>query len=730
MATEILRPDGDGDYSNIEDRYPWTDYHYEVVDEEAPDDAGSFLTMYSTTEQKDAYTLQATSIPSGSTINSVKVYFRIWELQYQASFRPYLRLGSNETAGTEVSTNGNDEWATHSEVLSRPGGGSWQVSDLNSLQVAIGLKEVTSDPYCTQVYVEVDYTAATPKASSDTGSGADAIVSLGVEPKSHQWEITADSNQHNDYGLGYPLTYAFIIPSGITAGKVYYKFSPDASYEQLTEKTTNDFFNGINAVRFDFANDRAYVSIAFDADSDKIYLKFTDGEDNPIDVGSLFIADYYDNRGAVVCVTADDLSSDSTDSFNLAMDACQARNIWITVGVITDPSSPPNWSNLQSQINQGSVEAAAHSRTHPHIPYGDYDAEIGGSLQDIKDNVDLPSIYKKGSTEYVWTWIEPYGESDATQRAKCGQYKYLADRSIADQDVFSTWDATNGLFNRAGRSMVMGTDGETDAAVLNAKFDSVKNAGGIYHLMCHPEDVDWSENEYAIEHLDYIKDKKDVWYVGFGALYQYRYVCVQADVDITPMKTSSETGSGTEASTQTATLAEAETGGGVDAIVPGNPSAMFTKDDTGSGVEGLLARILGLTETGAGADAVAQAQAILEGADTGAGADAYVSLEKTGAKTSSDAGSGVEGTPVPTASLAGSETGSGIDATIARLLAAFDTGYGVEAADVEVEEMFKELFATELGEGVDALVVRRSISAGSEGTKFFGGGYRPPHRAS
>ncbi len=80
--------------------------------------------------------------------------------------------------------------------------------------------------------------------------------------------------------------------------------------------------------------------------------------------------------------------------------------------------------------------------------------------------------------------------------------------------------------------------------------------------------------------------------------------------------------------------------------------------------------------------------------DTGSGADAYVSLETGEAKTSSDAGSGVDGTPVPSASLAGSETGSSIDAIIARLLAAFDTGGGVEAASIEVGELFQELFAS------------------------------------
>jgi hypothetical protein len=176
MATEILRPDGDGDYSNIEDRYPWTDGHYEVVDEETPDDANSYLIMYSTSEQKDAFTLEATSIPSGATINSVKVYFRVKERESEAWYRPYLRLGSNETAGTWITPSGGQVWATHSEALSRPGGGSWQVSDLNSLQVAIGMKQSPSDPYCTQVYVEVDYTEVTEKESSDTGSGAEAKV--------------------------------------------------------------------------------------------------------------------------------------------------------------------------------------------------------------------------------------------------------------------------------------------------------------------------------------------------------------------------------------------------------------------------------------------------------------------------------------------------------------------------------------------------------------------------
>ncbi|GAJ05957.1 unnamed protein product, partial [marine sediment metagenome] len=51
------------------------------------------------------------------------------------------------------------QWLTFSEVLDRPGGGAWAVADLNNLQVAIGLEvPAANNAYCTQVYVEVDYT--------------------------------------------------------------------------------------------------------------------------------------------------------------------------------------------------------------------------------------------------------------------------------------------------------------------------------------------------------------------------------------------------------------------------------------------------------------------------------------------------------------------------------------------------------------------------------------------
>jgi len=103
--------------------------------------------------------------------------------------------------------------------------------------------------------------------------------------------------------------------------------------------------------------------------------------------------------------------------------------------------------------------------------------------------------------------------------------------------------------------------------------------------------------------------------------------------------------------------------------------------------------------------------------DTGSGADAYVSLETGEAKTSSDIGSGVDGTPVQTATIAGNETGSGIEAFVARLLVVFDTGSGVEVA--QLVGLLKELFASELGEGCDLLTAKIEMPTKGGGMKLW-----------
>jgi len=159
-----------------------------------------------------------------------------------------------------------------------------------------------------------------------------------------------------------------------------------------------------------------------------------------------------------------------------------------------------------------------------------------------------------------------------------------------------------------------------------------------------------------------------------------------------------------------------DTGSGADAKVTGNPLATLTKSETGSGADVIAQAeaILQKADSGSGADALVSFLASLVLSESGSGVDAYVSLEMTEPKTSSDSGSGTEGTPVPSALLAGSETGSAIEALIARLLAAFDTGTGIEVCS-----LLKELFASELGWGSDSLIAKIEIPTKGGGMKLW-----------
>jgi hypothetical protein len=370
------------------------------------------------------------------------------------------------------------------------------------------------------------------------GSGTDYNENAKTPPEGHvylglpgedlsQWKISVNSSIYASYGLAYPLTYVFNIS---TPPKVYCRFLYGQSWTLLPNKTENDFFNGINAVRFDASNNRAYVSVAFSEPSSSIYLNFTDTYDRPIEARFIEIAKYYDNRKAVVVATADDWTNTWDSDFQWACYLFRSRNLWLTAAIVTAQAP---WASIQSMLDAGYIEPASHSYNHPSLPYADYDLQIGRSKQDIIGNLILPALNRIGSTEYVWAWIEPYGNAtDATCRQKLGEYKYLCDRSYyAPNDTVASWDQTNGLYERIGSSVIV--DWDLTREQYNSKFDQVYNSGGIYHILFHP----WADPSYHTsfyEHLDYIKERKDVWYAGFGHLYVYHFAQERGLISVSP----------------------------------------------------------------------------------------------------------------------------------------------------------------------------------------------------
>ena len=349
-------------------------------------------------------------------------------------------------------------------------------------------------------------------------------------------KITVDSAAHTDYGLSYPITYKFSIPAVATNLTAYEKKALSDAWTQLPTKTTDDFFNGINAVRFDYTNDFAYVSVAFGDTSDIIYLIFKDSTGTLLsNVSFVKITDYYDNRVATCVITADDWIDDRNMNFKDVCDAHQSRQIWLSPGLVTGNIGSSTWLDIQADLDEGYVEPVAHSRTHPCThpctPY-DYDSEINGSKQDIIDNLNLPALNKKGSTEYVYAWTAPCSCLSAGMMGKLGTYRYLESTGgnfSTNYGSFPSWDSTNGLYeawNRYGYA-----EDETEAA-MNSQWDTDYTAGNIYHLGRHPHKLNLTPGSNILNHLDYIKGKKDVWYVGMGHLFVYHYVKERNKVEI------------------------------------------------------------------------------------------------------------------------------------------------------------------------------------------------------
>lgn len=206
--TETLRPNAAGSTTGLEE-VVGAATHWEAVDEESADDTTSYVYDTRASNYADTYNITNTSIPAGSTINSVTVYYRVWR-----NYGTSKAAGGVYLNGTTVWDSWREPslsaWTTYSASLSRPGGGSWTQSDLDSLQVGVQLwnPDAGHETRCTQVYAVVDYTelpgitcAATTGATKDVrgtydGSNIKLYVD-DVEEASESLTGNIDTNANN-----------------------------------------------------------------------------------------------------------------------------------------------------------------------------------------------------------------------------------------------------------------------------------------------------------------------------------------------------------------------------------------------------------------------------------------------------------------------------------------------------------------------------------------------------
>ena len=108
--------------------------------------------------------------------------------------------------------------------------------------------------------------------------------------------VTIDPQIHIDYGVVYPLTYEFSIPNNISGLLAYKKYSANEAWTPLEEKLSDEFFNALEVVRFEYDSNKVFLSAGFADSTDTLFLKITDSSYQNITITFNQICKYYDRN--------------------------------------------------------------------------------------------------------------------------------------------------------------------------------------------------------------------------------------------------------------------------------------------------------------------------------------------------------------------------------------------------------------------------------------------------
>jgi len=385
-----------------------------------------------------------------------------------------------------------------------------------------GSKNPTHD-YLTPGSYSVGLTVTAPDGTDTLVKSNYVQVLEPIPPGNNEYLIQVDPAAHRKFGLYYPVTYKFRIPTGLSGLSAQYRYIA-ADWNTLPVRTSTEIFNGIDAARFDYDRGFAYISIRLSRASDNIYLRVIDGTGEPVSIVFDSIPPYYDERKAAVTITLDDWDIWADASFRLAVDQLNSLGLYYTVGLrLMDPP----WASYQEKINQSGdfLEITSHTIYHSCDPetyqlHG-YDTEIVGSRDLIRLYLTFPAH------PYIPLFMEPCGYSDDTLQSWVTTGDYLISRSVVDPlSGFAPWDQVAGRYSRYGVTYDWwGNDTQSAMNAANALFDSTLAAGGIYHFMDHPwQTGHFVAGSYEMQHLNHIKGRTNVWYVPFGQMYLYHYL--------------------------------------------------------------------------------------------------------------------------------------------------------------------------------------------------------------
>jgi len=400
-------------------------------------------------------------------------------------------------------------------------------------------------------------------------SGAAGLARAHAEAPATTYTISIDKAMWEKWGFQYPATYVFRVSAVSPEAKAERRDGPSGEWTPLAVRTADDLFSGIECVRWDAAQGRAYVSVGFHT-ANTIELRLAG-------VGSAEFdstAAYYDHRKAAYTLSNDNWgrlatanpgaawqgpTNDASDKYQAAVHVCRGFHLPLSIAINSHMAGgPAMWQRMQEELHPGELawEPAIHTRTHPcsvHAYEADgYQAQILGCRDDILKNLsNIPY------GQHVFEYILPCGYHDDRLAATAAR-EFLFLRPYNGHDnpastVFAAWNGKYGYFDGAGyetksydsvlqRRRPQGRYYAHDVALLNAAFDAVYEKEGIFYAMWHSDryensvihdprpGVDGTAGSTLIQHLAYVANRKDVWYVANGWLYSYRYVADHARV--------------------------------------------------------------------------------------------------------------------------------------------------------------------------------------------------------
>jgi hypothetical protein len=390
------------------------------------------------------------------------------------------------------------------------------------------------------------------------------LLNDGVDNDS--FTITISQNMVDKWEFRYPVTYIFNLSDVPSNAQVIFRDTFSDPWKLLPKKTENEFFNGIECVRFNSSEKKAYVSVGFNS-SNTIYLKFLNISLATYDS----IAPYYDNRKATYSLSDDNwgkissanpgavwqgMTNDASDKYQASIHATRIFNIPISIAINSRMAGGASmWDRMQDELDylDYSWEPTIHTRTHPCSIYTNgYAWEILGCRDDILENLtNIPY------GQHIFEFILPCGYQDSSiESTSAGEFLFLRDWTGSDHPsstIYEPWNTVYDYYGIGGLETKAydpvfearspsGRYYATDVAVLNNAFDTVYNNGGIFYAMFHPDrysnsviydtrpGVDGVNGSSLMQHLSYVANRTDVWYVANGWMYSYHYVAENAVV--------------------------------------------------------------------------------------------------------------------------------------------------------------------------------------------------------